>query len=80
MEFGILLYDALVSASVPPDKAKAVVQAIEKAIFKQPAPKQDLQLQLQAMTRELTLLLTLRLGAIMAVGFIVMLVLLKSML
>ena len=80
MEFGISLYDALVSASVPADKAKAVVQAMEKEMFEQLATKQDLQLQLQAMKQELTLLLTLRMGAMLAAGFTVMLALLKLML
>jgi hypothetical protein len=29
MEFGIALYDALIGANVPPDKAKAVVIELE---------------------------------------------------
>ena len=30
MEFGISLYDALVSINVPPEKARDLVQAMEK--------------------------------------------------
>ena len=76
MEFGIALYDALVGASVPPDKAKAVVQAMEKEMFDRLATKQDLQ----AMKQELALQLTLRLGGMMAVGFTLMVALLKILL
>ena len=73
MEFGISLYDALVSASVPPDKAKAVVQAMEMEMFDRLATKQDLQ----AMKQEMTLQLTLRMGAMIAAGFTIMVALLK---
>ena len=76
MEFGIALYDALVGASVPPDKAKAVVQAMEKEMFDRLATKQDLQ----AMKQELALQLTIRLGGMMAVGFTLMVALLKILL
>jgi hypothetical protein len=73
MEFGISLYDALVSASVPPDKAKAVVQAMEKEMFDRLATKQDLQ----SMKQEMTLQLTLRMGGMIAAGFTIMVALLK---
>ncbi len=76
VEFGISLYDALVSASVPPDKAKAVVQAMEKEMFSELATKQDLQ----NLKQELTLLLTLRMGGMLAAGFTIMMALLKLML
>ena len=62
MEFGISLYDALVSASVPPDKAKAVVQTMETEMVERLATKQDLQgvkqdltLQMQALKQEFSL-------------------------
>lgn len=80
MEFRIALHDALSSVCVPPEKAKAVVQALEREMFEQLATKQDLQLQLQATKQELTLQLTLRLGAMMVAGFTIMLALLKLML
>ena len=73
MEFGISLYDALVSASVPPDKAKAVVQAMETEMFDRLATKQDLQ----SMKQEMTLQLTLRMGGMIAAGFTIMVALLK---
>lgn len=74
MEFGIALYDALVGANVPPDKAKAVVQALEKEMLSQLATKQDLQ-QLKA---ELKHDLTLRLGAMMVTSVGILFGLLKA--
>lgn len=74
MEFGIALYDALVGANVSPDKAKAVVQALEKEMFLQLATKQDLQ-QLKA---ELKHDLTLRLGAMMVASIGILFGLLKA--
>ena len=62
MEFGIALYDALVGANVPADKAKAVVQALESEMLRQLATKQDLQ-QLKT---ELKHELTVRMGLLMA--------------
>lgn len=61
MAFGTAQYDALVGANAPAEKAKAVVQALEKEMLSQLATKQDLQ-QLKA---ELKHDLTLRLGAMM---------------
>ena len=76
MEFGISLYDALVSANVPPDKAKTLVQALEKEMFDRLATKQDLQFHLQAVKHDLTL----RLGAMMVAGFGAIMALLKLLL
>jgi hypothetical protein len=62
MEFGIALYDALVGANVPLDKARAVVQALENEMFSQIATKQDLQ----HLKTELKHDLTVRMGLLMA--------------
>jgi hypothetical protein len=67
----ITLYDALVSANVAPDKAKAVVEAFDKereTMASELATKQDLQL--------LESRLTVKLGAMLfaAVGLAVALV------
>lgn len=61
MEFGIALYDALVSINVPHDKAHAIVQAMEKEIFDRLATKQDLT----SLETRLTLALTVRIGAML---------------
>ena len=78
--FGITLYDARVGANVPPDKAKAVVQAMERERFERLATRQDLQAlqstiaqQLLALASRLKQDLTVRLGTLLAasVGLIV---------
>ncbi len=74
MAFGIALYDALVGANIPAEKAKAVVQALEKEMLSQLATKQDLQ-QLKA---ELKHDLTLRLGAMMVASLGILFGLLKA--
>jgi hypothetical protein len=42
-KFGITFYDALVGANVPPDKARALVPAMERERFERLATRQDLQ-------------------------------------
>ena len=78
--FGITLYDARVGANVPPDKAKAVVQAMERERFERLATQQDLQAlqstiaqQLLALESRLKHDLTVRLGTLVAasIGLIV---------
>jgi phosphopantothenoylcysteine synthetase/decarboxylase len=85
MEFGITLYDALVGANVPPDKAKAVVQAMEREMFERLATKQDLQAlqstiaqQLLALESQLKHDLTVRLGALLAASIGLIVTLLKA--
>lgn len=75
MEFGISLYDALVSANVPADKAKALVQALEKEMVDRLASKQDLQLLETRLKHDLTI----RLGGMLAAGFGVIAGLIKFM-
>ena len=50
------LYDALVSISVPSDKARAVVDAMERDMSATLATKQDLDLLRQATRQDLELL------------------------
>jgi len=64
MEFGIALYDALVSINVTHEKAHAVVQAMETEVFDRLATKQDLM----ALESRLTLALTVRIGTMLAAG------------
>ena len=81
MDFGITLYDALVGANVPPDKAKAVVHAMEKEMTDTLATKQDLQMlrqDMQALELRLINTMTLRFGAMLVAGMTVLFGLLKS--
>lgn len=77
MEFGIALYDALIGANVPPDKAKAVVIELEKTMLERLATKQDLATQLAMLEQRLTLQLTLRLGAMITAAVAVVVALQK---
>lgn len=73
------LYDALVSISVPSDKARAVVDAMERDMGTTLATKQDLEMLKQAMDgrfalvdkrfETLELRLTVKMGSMMIVGF-----------
>jgi len=73
------LYDALVSINVPTDKARAVVDAMERDMGTTLATKQDLQMLKQAMEgrfalvdqkfENLELKLFLKLGSLMVAGF-----------
>ncbi len=85
MEFGIALYDALVGANVPPDKAKAVVQAMEREMFERLATQQDLQAlqstiaqQLLAIESRLKHDLTVRLGGLLGASIGLIVTLLKA--
>jgi hypothetical protein len=76
METGISLYDALVSVNVAPDKARSLVQAMEKEMFDKLASKQDLQRMADSFDQKLQLVetrlkhdLTIRVGAMMTAGF-----------
>lgn len=73
MEFGIALYDALIGANVPPDKAKAVVIELGKTMLERLATKQDLA----TLEQRLTLQLTLRLGAMITAAVAVVVALQK---
>ena len=76
MESGISLYDALVSVNVPAEKARAVVQGLEKEMFERLATKQDLK-ELSHKIELLDSQLTVKLGGMLvaAVGLAVALVL-----
>jgi hypothetical protein len=83
--FGITLYDARVGANVPPDKAKAVVQAMEREMFERLATRQDLQAlqstiaqQLLALESRLKHDLTVRLGTLLAASIGLIVPLLKA--
>lgn len=56
MNFLYSLYDALVSISVPSDKARAVVDAMERDMGTTLATKQDLERQMVATKQDLALL------------------------
>ena len=75
MESGISLYDALVSVNVPAEKARAVVQGLEKEMFERLATKQDLK-ELSHKIELLDSQLTVKLGGMLvaAVGLAVALV------
>jgi hypothetical protein len=72
------LYDALVSINVPNDKARAVVDAMERDMGTTLATKSDLQLLRQELRQEMVLVrkdmeilgtsITVRLGSIVVVG------------
>jgi hypothetical protein len=79
MNYLYSLYDALVSINVPSEKARAVVDAMERDMGTTLATKQDLQLLKQEMDSRfahvdqkfetLELRLTVKLGSMMVVGF-----------
>jgi hypothetical protein len=72
------LYDALVSINVPNDKARAVVDAMERDMGTTLATKADLQIMRQEFRQEMALTrkdleilgtsITLRLGSLLVVG------------
>lgn len=74
------LYDALVSITVPSDKARAVVDAMERGMFTHLATKSDIE-NLRAITKaEMDLLrssMTIRLGSMFVVGLSLLFVALK---
>lgn len=69
MQTSIPLYDALVSANVPNDKAKAVVEAFAKEyedMTSNPATKEDLRLLESRMTIKLGAMLFTAVGLVAA--------------
>lgn len=78
MDFLYSLYDALVSINVPSDKARAVVDAMERDMGTTLATKTDLQLLRRELTQEIVLVrkdmellrnsMTIRLGSMLFVG------------
>lgn len=78
MDYLYSLYDALISINVPNDKARAVVDAMERDMGMTLATKSDLQLLRQEMHQDSTLIrkdmemlsttITVRLGSVMMVG------------
>ena len=68
------MYDALVSINVPNDKARAVVDAMERDMGTTLATKADLQLlrlEIELVRKEMEILgtsITVRLGSILALG------------
>ena len=78
MDYLYSLYDALVSINVPSDKARAVVDAMERDMTTTIATKADLQLLKQELKAELSLVrkdmellsttMTVRLGSMLMLG------------
>jgi hypothetical protein len=78
MDYLYSLYDALVGINVPNDKARAVVDAMERDMGTTLATKTDLQLLQQEIRQEMALIrkdmeilgtsITVRLGSILVLG------------
>ncbi|MBL8198278.1 MAG: hypothetical protein JNJ67_05030 [Chromatiales bacterium] len=78
MDYLYSLYDALISINVPNDKARAVVDAMERDMATTMATKADLQLLTQEMKSEISLVrkdmeilstnMTVRLGSMLMLG------------
>jgi hypothetical protein len=78
MDYLYSLYDALISINVPGDKARAVVDAMERDMGTTLATKADLQIlrhdlgqEIQLARKDMELLvttMTVRLGSVFAVG------------
>lgn len=78
MDYLYSLYDALVSINVPGDKARAVVDAMERDMGTTLATKTDLQIVKQELKQEIALVrkdmellhssMTIRLGSMLFVG------------
>jgi hypothetical protein len=78
VDFLYSLYDALVSINVPNDKARAVVDAMERDMGTTLATKSDLQMLRQELVQEIVLVrkdmellrssMTIRLGSMLFVG------------
>ena len=76
MEHLYSLYDALVAINVPNDKARAVVEAMERDMLSKLATKQDVQL-LQARIETLMARQTAGIGSIAVISVGVLYTLLK---
>jgi hypothetical protein len=71
MSFELTLYDALLSIAVPADKARAVIDALERDMGSTLATKQDIRLLEQRLEQKIELLqssMTIRLGSILVVA------------
>ena len=78
MDYLYSLYDALISINVPNDKARAVVDAMERDMATTMATKADLQLLTQELKSEISLVrkdmellstnMTVRLGSMLMLG------------
>jgi hypothetical protein len=71
MESLYSLYDALVSINIPTDRARAVVDAVERDMLNQLATKADLQFTGELLSRDIqhqTMVITVRLGSLMILG------------
>ena len=71
MSFELALYDALLSIDVPADKARAVIDALERDMGSTLATKQDIRLLEQELEQKIELLqssMTIRLGSILVVA------------
>ena len=71
MSFELTLYDALLSIDVPADKARAVIDALERDMGSTLATKQDIRLLEQELEQKIELLqssMTIRLGSILVVA------------
>jgi hypothetical protein len=71
MSFELTLYDALLSIAVPADKARAVIDALERDMGPTLATKQDIRLLEQRLEQKIELLqssMTIRLGSILVVA------------
>jgi len=76
------LYDALVSIHVPPDRARAVVDAMERDVRDQLATKTDLHHLRELLSRDIqatqaridyqTTVMTVRLGSMIGAGFVLL--------
>ena len=67
MSFELTLYDAVLSIDVPPDKARAVIDALEHDMGSTLATKQDIRM-LEQKLELLQSSMTIRLGSILVVA------------
>jgi hypothetical protein len=71
MEHSYTLYDALISINVPHDKARAVVDAMERDMYDKLATKADLRHVQELLSKDmqhLSTTLTVRLGSLLMLG------------
>lgn len=69
------LYDALISINVPSDKARAIVDAMERDMFDKLASKADLQFTRELLSKDiqhLSIVMTVRLGSMIGAGFVLL--------
>ena len=65
------LYDALISINVPTDRARAVVDAMERDMLTQLATKSDVQHARELLSKDIahqTMVITVRLGSVVVLG------------